>query len=1143
MHSAVNSSLNFVETCLDASFGEYEIMLGVVSSNIREMILEQDAKLEDIEGYLRLMGKYGRESSNVTGFFCVFGVFDIFDGAMYNEYFDIRESEGFVAQERPWYIAAVESPGKKITTNPYLDAITTIAGEEKERMVFTYAIAIQDNSGKQIAVIGIDVLLDPIYNLFSEYNHGGSDASISSILLDGDLNIIAHPLDEYLGVHLRDAHSGISGFADVLESGERISNRRFTDYKGDVQVLSLNRLGDGWYLGMAFPIERYYESLLNLQIFFFGLGVILAFILCLLLVNINRRKTRAEEQVNSLFESMPLCSTLWDSDYNSLLVNDETVKFFKLDSKQEYHDRFFKDLSPENQPDGQLSFKGSMAAIQKAFDEGYCKTQWMHQDAFGEPLPCEVTLMRINAQDELYVAGYARDLRGEREHRNIRSILEMLPIGVRIMRSDGELIYSNKAALDVFNCKSFEDQVEGKSGYDFMPEFQPDGRRTADIIAEAQGNGGEISTLELQCLKIGGEAFIARVTSRMIEYKGDICNLAMIEDMTAENYRQQTLRNIALREQEANRQKSAFIANISHEIRTPMNTILGITNIQMQNVVNSKSVLESFAQISSAGELLLNIINEILDIAKIEAGKMEINPQKYDIPSLINDTMQMNNLKHNNDLVKFSITVAPDTPLELHGDDFRIRQILNNLISNSFKYTRKGGVSLDVSSVLTDADKSQYGDVTLVFRISDTGQGMSEEQLKEVYDEFTRFNHESNRGIVGTGLGMSITKRFVEMMHGNIEIESVMSKGTVFTVKIPQVRVGKAVCGTEFADRMNELSKKVENAQITRECMPYGKVLIVDDVSSNIRVAEGMLVPYELQIETAASGFEALEIVEQGKSYDIVFMDHMMPLMDGMETVKKMREIGYKEPIVALTANAMAGQAEQFLRNGFDDFVSKPIDSREMDNVLNKYIRDRHQQNEKGKKKVVKQLDSAERSDFSASMEKAFLIDAKNAVRSLETVCNEIVESGKFNEKYIVTVHGMKSALLNVGEADLSAVARRLEHAGQAEDMEIILGETADFIDELKRLIEKFSPQDEGPEVPLTPEETAFLRGKLLLIVDSCEMFDNRVIKKTLDELMKKENRWPKRISTVLDEIFSHLLHSAFAEAGEAAGNLAAELQ
>ena len=513
--------------------------------------------------------------------------------------------------------------------------------------------------------------------------------------------------------------------------------------------------------------------------------------------------------------------------------------------------------------------------------------------------------------------------------------------------------------------------------------------------------------------------------------------------------------------EQANRAKSEFLSHISHEIRTPMNTILGVTEIQLQKLNNSPDVDEAFSLIYSSGNLLLNIINDILDLSRIEAGKLELHPVRYDIPSLVYDTMQLTLLRYDSKPIDFKVKIDENTPLDLFGDELRLKQILNNILSNAFKYTDKGRIELSVTAE-TNREMFVQGPESLtkcvlVLQVSDTGQGMSEEQIGKLFEQYTRFNLDVNQSVVGTGLGMNITKRFIDMMNGEIFVESVVGKGSVITVRLPQESIGSALCGPELAENLQsgrfQSIIKLRKGRVVHEHMPYGKVLIVDDVESNLFVAKGMMLPYGLKIETVTGGSKALEQVRNGRVYDIIFMDHMMPGMDGIEATALIRETGYTHPIVALTANAVVGQAEMFLRNGFDGFISKPIDARELNAILNRFIRDRQIQNSGAPVSV-----SLPEMDVSPELAAMVVRDIKKTIGVLEEILPRM-DAGDDEDivLFTTTVHGAKSALANVGETELSMVALKLEQAGMDGKISAIASETAEFISALRLAIEKLS--------------------------------------------------------------------------------------
>ena len=595
----------------------------------------------------------------------------------------------------------------------------------------------------------------------------------------------------------------------------------------------------------------------------------------------------------------------------------------------------------------------------------------------------------------------------------------------------------------------------------------------------------------------------------------------------------------------ASKSKSIFLANMSHEIRTPMNAILGITEIQLQNKENGADVMEAFAKIYNSGDLLLRVINDLLDMSKIEAGKLELASARYELASMINDTVSLNMVKIDSKPIEFVLDVDSNTPFALLGDELRIKQILNNLLSNSFKYTEKGTVNLRVH-----AETKSGGDdstVTLVLRVSDTGCGMTECQLQRLFDEYARFNTENNNITEGAGLGMPITRNLVRLMNGEIFVESELNKGTTVTVCLPQERVGNRVIGHELAEnlcrfRVNSVTQ-MRKAQIAYEPMPYGRVLIVDDVETNLYVSKGLMLPYGLNVETVMSGFEAIEKIKSGKVYDIIFMDHMMPKMDGIEATKIIRDLGYEHPIVALTANVLAGQADVFLKNGFDEFIPKPIDIRQLNACLKKLIRDKQlpevieaatlEKEDIGDEYAAKK---ETRPSINPQLTEIFARDLSKALSILEEIYSKRdALSDDDARMYTITAHAMKSALANIGEAALSNTARKLEQAGRDENIGMITADTPEFIRQLRALMEKLQKEkkEEGEEnaVGAARENKSYLHERLPLIKAACAEYDKETAKKALAELRQKT--WSPRINKALGAISAHLLHSDFEAAAE----------
>ncbi|MCL1819353.1 MAG: ATP-binding protein [Oscillospiraceae bacterium] len=599
----------------------------------------------------------------------------------------------------------------------------------------------------------------------------------------------------------------------------------------------------------------------------------------------------------------------------------------------------------------------------------------------------------------------------------------------------------------------------------------------------------------------------------------------------------------------ANVAKSAFLSTMSHEIRTPMNAILGITEIQMQSDALDSKVREAFDKIYTSGDLLLGIINDILDLSKIEAGKFELAPAEYEIASLISDTAQLNMMRIGGKPIEFEIYVDENLPVTLVGDELRVKQILNNILSNAFKYTSEGTVKLSVTSIPGD-----NGEVKLVVSVSDTGQGMTPEQVDKLFDEYSRFNMEANRTTEGTGLGMSITRNLIRLMNGEINIESEPGKGSIFTVSLPQGKVNNEVLGSEMAENLHQFRSstraQMKRVQIKREYMPYGSVLIVDDVETNIYVAIGLMTPYGLKIDSADSGFSAIDKVKAGNVYDIIFMDHMMPKMDGIETTKNIRDLGYKSPVIALTANAVAGQADVFLSNGFDDYITKPIDLRSLNTVLNKYIRDKQPRDviEAARAAAVGRNAPGDRAagglcggtppvppeNQSDSIDPRFAaIFVRDALKSLDVLDIIMQKNGSYTDEdirtYVINVHGMKSALANIGKTDLSSIALKLEQMGRDGNTEVIASETPAFLTALRALTDEMKPKEDDSEA--VDSDVPLLNEKLQIIKSACEEYDESAVEDALAAL--REKTWSPQTKKLLNEISEHLLHSDFDEIGK----------
>ncbi|MDR0656562.1 MAG: response regulator [Treponema sp.] len=542
--------------------------------------------------------------------------------------------------------------------------------------------------------------------------------------------------------------------------------------------------------------------------------------------------------------------------------------------------------------------------------------------------------------------------------------------------------------------------------------------------------------------------------------------------------------------EEANRAKSSFLARMSHEIRTPLNAILGLSEVELGNNL-SESTRINLEKIYTSGFLLLEIVNDILDISKIGSGNFEILPVSYEFPNLINDTVQLNIVRIGSKPIEFKLEIDESIPSRFYGDEIRVKQILNNLLSNAFKYTDKGEVWLVV------AWERQEDNAWLTFTVSDTGRGIKKEDQEKLFAEYTQFETGANRKIEGTGLGLSITRGLVEKMAGTISVESKYLKGSMFRVTLPQgildeKPIGKEVVNNLRSFRFIEDRSRSRGNNIIRSYMPYGKVLVVDDLETNLDVMTGLLMPYGLKVDTVLSGREAVEAIRKKEvRYDLVFMDHMMPEMDGTEATRFIRnEIGTEYartvPIVALTANAVSGSREMFLESGFNDFISKPVDIKRLDMALNQWVRDKQSEAtlkevetravermaapESGAAIVSPENDDpgnwllkhpVEGIDFAAALRlygnsgAAYIPILKSFITHTPLLLEKLAKNLEASpEDYLIEIHGLKGTCNAIGAVETGALARKLEFGMKEGNIEMVKARHGELEEKVRKLME-----------------------------------------------------------------------------------------
>ncbi len=596
-------------------------------------------------------------------------------------------------------------------------------------------------------------------------------------------------------------------------------------------------------------------------------------------------------------------------------------------------------------------------------------------------------------------------------------VLETLEEGILVCDEDGNILYSNERMQEILQQKKV------KNILDVMAEMVP-------------GDEGEFL--------VGDQCYA--VTESEV-YEGDRVKgkTWCFIDVTQTKEKEHQLKELHQEALAANNAKSSFLANMSHEIRTPINTILGMDELILREAQNI-NVIEYAQNIKTEGKTLMSLINDLLDFSKIESGKMELTETEYSVSSLLHDVIAMFSIKAEEKGLELSVEVAEDIPAMLCGDEIRIKQILSNLLSNAVKYTEHGYVGIEV-----DWEPQDEKNVILCITVKDSGIGIRKEDMDAIFEEFKRFDIKRNNKVEGTGLGMSITAQLLRMMNGKIFIDSEYGSGSEFKVRIPQevaddTPMGKYSYMKQTPDRGN-----------VRETFtaPKARILVVDDNLMNRVVVKGLLKQTLLQIEESANGVDCLKKV-QDTHYDIILMDHMMPGMDGVETLKRLRlQDGacVDTPVIVLTANAVVGVKDYYLEQGFDDYLSKPISGRLLEEMLLKYLPDElvikrevskginviNAKQEGFRPEEIRNVLAVERIDLAGSLERmqGRRDMYRQAAKRFASLCEERLRMlHEYIRKedvpaYVMLLHNVKEDASALGARELAEMATEQEKMGK----------------------------------------------------------------------------------------------------------------
>jgi signal transduction histidine kinase/CheY-like chemotaxis protein len=557
----------------------------------------------------------------------------------------------------------------------------------------------------------------------------------------------------------------------------------------------------------------------------------------------------------------------------------------------------------------------------------------------------------------------------------------------------------------------------------------------------------------------------------------------------------------------ANKAKSTFLANMSHEVRTPINAILGMDEMIIRES-NDEQIVEYATNIKQAGKSLLAQVNGILDYSKLEEGKMEIFDVEYDLATMVNTLITSSSTRAKSKGLNFKVNVDENLPMTLLGDDVRLGQIIANLLTNAVKYTEAGEVGLSMVEKGRD-DNAVEIEVT----VKDTGRGIPEDEIENLYVTFKRIDEEHNRNIEGTGLGIPIVIELLHLMGSELEVKSTYGVGSAFSFVIKQGIVNNEPIG-DYKKRIKRSYRR--RNKYTFPSMPKAEILVVDDYEMNLMVAKNLMKVYDFVPDVVQSGREAITRAEE-KEYDVIFMDHMMPDLDGLQTLDILKEQGYlgsRTKVIALTANAIAGAKEYYISKGFDDYLTKPIDAEALEDMLLKYM---------PKKKILKQAISDVKHDRTLTSND----DERQAL--IKIFVSTIDESAKkldeFKEKsdiknYTIKVHGLKSTARLIGEMSISKKAEALEKAGNAGDWDYIETHHKELIDEYLSIRNTY----EGQKSAKKPLDESDLKDALYSIIEManvCDFTSTEMVLNTLAdyEIPEELDEKLKEIRALLDKL------------------------
>ena len=1011
--------------------------------------------------------------------------------------------EGYNPTERPWYKATIERGYQVIVMEPYDDM-------QSGRKMLSIGKVLCDGKG----VIVIDVSIDLIQKMLED-STTASESDMQMIINENGI-IIAHSDRSEVGKNCYEEKDTISAKIARQLGDTRANNFEF-DHNGARYVVYYVHFLNDWHCISVTNATKVFAPLNKIFGMTIAIGLAIVVIIVLVMTNYNRRRMAAEKLGTQLKAVSDIYLTMHAID----LVNDTFTEI-------QNHHRAVAVIIGKHGNNCHRVIK----LIMENFSAPESRNEivaFVDFDTLNERMKNRNTIT-MEYMNESHKWRSARFIVAERlaDGRIRRAIYltedideekrEREKLNAQVEANTNRIWTISKIYVSAYEINVIDDTfIRIKEDVKEAMEHSSDAGNNAQVImrtfvekavdeeffddvlkfcdfATLEERLGDNDSIMIEYMFKNKRWIRSRILVSRRSATGKLKKFIFIsQDITKEIKERTRLLNQTERAVAASKAKSAFLSNMSHEIRTPINAILGLNEMILRES-NDDDILGYAGSVRTAGTTLLGLVNDILDFSKIEAGKMEIIPVNYDISSLLNDLVNMIRIKADNKGLMLKLAFDKETPKLLRGDEIRIKQVITNILTNAVKYTEKGSVTFGVTY---DKIPDEPDSVMLNISIKDTGIGIKQEDIKKLFSEFERIEEERNRNIEGTGLGMNITKRLLEMMGTSLKVASVYGEGSTFSFTIKQTVIKWEPLG----DYETAYKKSLEGRGKYREKFkaPNAKVLVVDDNQMNLVVFTSLLKHTSVKIDTAMSGDEGLSLAAE-KKYDVIFFDHMMPKKNGIETLHELKaqadNPNLNTPTICLTANAISGAREEYLAEGFDDYLTKPIDANKLEDMIIHYLpADKIELSEAGNEveeeseEIPAELEPLQELDWldtSVGMRNSGSVDAYLPLlelfyKSLEEKANEIENfyaTGDY-ANYTIKVHAIKSSARIIGAVEFGEDAQLLENAGKSGDIDYVHEHHAEFMQKLRSFKEPLAQFFEADESD-KPEADAGLMEEVL---------------------------------------------------------------